>query len=227
MRELIVPAADLLLGARCAGCGCSALHLCRACGSRIRPQPLVVWPDPVPGVLRHPTPVPPIASGAHAEVLRRVVLAWKEEGVSRLTGVLAHHLAASVVPHVRAGRGIVLVPVPTSRRSRRARGCDLVDDLARAAADLLSDAGVEVAVEQALTYSRSTRDQAGLGAEARWNNLSGAFAVRRRSGLAGDPVVVDDVLTTGATAGEAVRALTSAGRRPVGISVVASTARRS
>lgn len=227
MRELIVPAADLLLGARCAGCGGPALQLCRSCGVVIRPDPQVVWPDPASRVLRCPTPVPPMASGPHAALLRRVVLAWKEEGVTRLTGVLAHHLAAAVVPHVLEGRPVVLVPVPTSRRSKRVRGCDLVDELARAAARLLRSTEVDVTVEQSLAYTRVTRDQAGLDADERRLNVDGAFRVVRAPTGTRDVVVVDDVLTTGATATEAVRALSAAGRRPVGIAVVAATPRRS
>lgn len=227
MRELILPAADLLLGARCAGCGGPALQLCRACGAQVRPVPEVVWPQPVPRQLRHPTPVPPIAAGTNAATLRRVVLAWKEEGVSRLTGVLAHHLAAAVVPHLFPGRPVVLVPVPTSRRSKRVRGCDLVDELARAAARLLRAGEVVVVVVQALTYARATRDQAGLDADARRHNLAGALRVARPPAAPRDVIVVDDVLTTGATASEAVRALSTGGFRPVGIAVVAATPRRS
>jgi predicted amidophosphoribosyltransferase len=220
MRELIVPAADLLLGARCAGCGGAALVLCRACGLEVRPVPSAVEAAGVD--------VDVVAAGVNAGVLRRVILAWKEEGVSRLTDVLRHHLAAAVVPHVGAARGVALVPVPTSRRSRRSRGADLVDDLARAGAALLVEAGVDTVVVQALSYVRTTQDQARLDAASRRANLDGALVARARSGTSPRTVVVvDDIWTTGATAGEAVRALTAAGRRPVGVAVVAATPRRS
>lgn len=228
VRELIVPAADLLLGARCSGCGGPALLLCRSCGELVRADPTEVWPRPVPPQLTHPTRVPPVAAGANAGVLRRVVLAWKEQGVSRLTDLLAHHLAAAVIPHVRGAAPVALVPVPTSRRSRRERGCDLVDDLARSAARLLVDLGIDTVTVQALTYARTTADQAGLDAASRRDNLAGAFVARPRSGSSPRRiVVVDDILTTGATAVEAVRALSAAGRRPTGIAVIAATPRRS
>jgi predicted amidophosphoribosyltransferase len=123
---------------------------------------------------------------------------------------------------------VVLVPVPTSRRSRRTRGCDLADDLARASARLLRRTGVDVVVEQALTHGRDTADQAGLGADARWANVSGAYRPRGTLRSAGrDVVVVDDIVTTGATLAEAVRALVAAGHRPVGAAVVATTPRHS
>lgn len=223
MRGLVAPAADLLLGARCAGCGGLALSLCRDCGIAIRPRPDFM--APAPGTA---WPDAAVAAGVNAGILQRVLIAWKEEGVTRLTGVLDHHLAAAVLPHVRPGRELVLVPVPTSRRSRRARGCDLVDELSRSAARLLRRTGVAVGVEQALTYARTTQDQAGLGAAARRRNLDGAMRMRRpRVPDERDIVVVDDILTTGATASEAIRALTAAGRRPVGVAVVAVTPRHS
>lgn len=229
MRDLVVPAADLLVGARCAGCGGPALLLCRACAVLLRPEPTTVWPAPPPRQLTHPTEVVPVAAGRNVGVLRRVVLAWKEDGATRLTDVLAQLLAAAVVPHAGGDdRPVALVPVPTSRRSRRLRGCDLVDDLARAAARRLRDVGVDTVVVQALDYARTTRDQAGLDAEARHVNLDGAFRARPRTGSSPRRiVVVDDVLTTGSTVTEAVRALSTAGRRPSGIAVVAATPRRS
>lgn len=226
VRDLLLPAADLLLGAQCAGCGCPALTLCRPCGEAISPAPEVAWPQPCPDGLRRPTRVTPVAAGVNVEVLRRVLVAWKETGNTRLTGVLDHLLAASVVEHVRPGRSVVLVPVPTSRRSRRERGCDLVDELARASVRLLRRVGVDARVSQALTPARATADQVGLGAVERASNLQGAFRLRTDRALAGrDIVVVDDIVTTGATVAEAVRVLGAAGHRPTGIAVVAATPR--
>ena len=227
MRALLAAAADILLGARCPGCGRPALTLCRPCGESVRPDPRLAWPQPTPELLRHPTRVPPVAAGVNADVLRRVLLGWKEEGMFGLTGVLSHHLAASVAQHARPGRDVVLVPVPTSRRSKRLRGSDLVDELARGSVRLLGDVGIDARVVQALTHIRTTADQAGLGSSQRTANLAGAFGVRTLRGLDGrDVVVVDDILTTGATVTEAVRVLTGAGHRPSGIAVVAATPRR-
>lgn len=226
MRDLLIPAADLLLGAQCAGCGRPALTVCRPCGEAIRPVPTVAWPQPCPTRLRRPTSVTPIAAGSNGEVLRRVLVTWKEAGNTRLTAVLDHLLAASVVEHARPQRPITLVPVPTSRRSRRERGCDLVDELARSAARLLLQVGIDARVSQALAPARETADQVGLSAVERAGNLDGAFRMRTSRLLRGrDVLVVDDILTTGATVSEAVRVLDASGHRPVGIAVVAATPR--
>lgn len=226
MRNLVVPLADLLLGAHCAGCRGPALMLCRECGELIRPQPAEVWPDPMPQALRLPRRVVLTAAGVNAGTLQRVIVAWKEGGVSRLSAVLDHHVAAAVALHARSGRRLMLVPVPTSRRSRRQRGGDLVTDLARSAARLLRTTGVDVSVVDVLALNRTPRDQAGLGEQARRTNLAGAMRVRPGC-LAGaaDIVVVDDIVTSGSTVAEAVRVLTEAGHRPVGAACVAATPR--
>ncbi|WP_332642823.1 ComF family protein [Aeromicrobium sp.] len=223
MGKLAVSAADLILGARCPGCECPALGLCRSCGASIRPDPRVAWPKPTPPVLRRPD-VLPVAAGVNAGVLRAALIAWKEQGRFGLAAPLAHLLAASVVELSPVGSPIVLVPVPTSRRSKRARGSDVVDELARDSARLLGRIGVDVRVEQALTYSRATADQSGLDSSARAVNVRGAFRVRRGTlRTAARVIVIDDILTTGATVGEAVRALTAIDKRPIGVAVVAAT----
>ncbi|MCW2830174.1 MAG: ComF family protein [Aeromicrobium sp.] len=178
----------------------------------------------VPAALHDPVPVVAYAGGANVDVLRRVLVEWKERGVTRLTEVLAHHLAAAAVPHARSDHPVALVPVPTTARSRRLRGADLTDELARAAARLLRSTGIDVVVVQALVHTRSTLDQSRLGAADRRANLDGAMRAASTRRLAGRGiVVVDDILTTGSTAGEVVRALTAVGHRPVGIAVVAAT----
>jgi predicted amidophosphoribosyltransferase len=104
------------------------------------------------------------------------------------------------------------------------RGSDVVDELARDSARLLGRIGMDVRVEQALTYARATADQSGLDSSARAANLRGAFRLRR--GVLRTPanvIVIDDILTTGATVGEAVRVLTESGKRPIGVAVVAAT----
>jgi ComF family protein len=72
------------------------------------------------------------------------------------------------------------------------------------------------AAASALVRRTDTPPQTGLSAAARRANVRGAFAVRRRGLVAGRTVVlVDDVLTTGATASACARALTQAGAREV------------
>lgn len=205
-------AADLALGAACAGCGRVALDLCPWCRAALRPCPRLVVGAPVPVV----------ASGEHDGVLREVVLAWKRRGHTRLTPVLGTLLAASVCA-LDPGDRVVLVPVPTTRRSRRRRGGDLVGQAAGHAAKVLADVGLPAVVVPALAIERQPRDQVGLGARERRANLDGALRRSRRAvpGTA-DVVLVDDVVTTGATLAEAVRVLAADGTSVLGAAVAAA-----
>jgi predicted amidophosphoribosyltransferase len=76
----------------------------------------------------------------------------------------------------------------------------------------------------ALERTVATERQASLNAAARQENTAGAFVARRPGGLTGRAVIlVDDVVTTGATARACIDALRTAGARPVGLSCIAST----
>ncbi|WP_449657914.1 ComF family protein [Streptomyces chrestomyceticus] len=120
---------------------------------------------------------------------------------------------------------LLLVPVPSARRAVAGRGHDPVRRIALAAARDLRREGVPVRVLCALRQRRTVADQAGLGARQRVANVSGALtvvpgAVRL---LAAAPVVlVDDLLTTGASLAEAARAVRAAGGKVVGAGVVAA-----
>jgi predicted amidophosphoribosyltransferase len=102
--------------------------------------------------------------------------------------------------------------------------------MARVASGVLAQQGIVARVERVLRHQRRVADQAGLTAAARAANLSGALTVpRRRAARVAQRrvVVVDDVITTGATLAEASRALRDAGAEVLGAAVVAATERRS
>ncbi|WP_375494090.1 ComF family protein, partial [uncultured Jatrophihabitans sp.] len=118
--------------------------------------------------------------------------------------------------HRAAGR-TVLVPVPSSRRAAAARGGDHVVRLARRAA---WQTGVPAMPSLALV--RTVADSAGLSAGERACNMHAAMNARAAPpGCAA--VVVDDIVTTGATLREACRALVAAGWPVLGAAVVAAT----
>jgi predicted amidophosphoribosyltransferase len=171
----------------------------------------------------------PYAVADYAGTTRALVLGYKERDLVGLTAPLAGALRAAITAATGAGLvdpelvdagAAAVVPVPSSRAARRRRGYDPVLRLARAAAP-----GRVVA---ALTHVRDVRDSAGLSADERSANLMDALAVRGRAlpQLAGRTVVVvDDVITTGATLAEAARALRAVGAVVPTAAVIAATKR--
>ncbi|CAL9511479.1 hypothetical protein SUDANB6_03655 [Streptomyces sp. enrichment culture] len=116
------------------------------------------------------------------------------------------------------GGAVLLVPVPSARRAVRARGHDPTRRIALAAAGELRRSGTPARVLAALRQRRAVADQAGLDSGRRRDNLAGALAVVPGAGRllrgAGAVVLVDDLMTTGASLAEAARAVrASAGGR--------------
>jgi predicted amidophosphoribosyltransferase len=111
----------------------------------------------------------------------------------------------------------------------RRRGHDPVLRMTRVAAGRAREAGVPAQVLACLRPARRMRDQSGLDAGQRQANLAGALRVPPRHTRLLEQrlvVVTDDIVTTGATAAEACRALRAAGALVVGVATVAATSRR-
>jgi len=210
---------DLVLPAECGGCGAPATRWCAACGRELAvaaDQPHVVNPRVDPEV-------PVFALGRYAGARRQAILALKERGRGDLVAPLARVVAVGLHRLLTWGiveTPLIIVPAPTRRSAARRRGGDPVTRLARAAV-----AGhPEIAVAPALRFTALARDSVGLGTAARERNVAGRVVLRgprlTRSGA--EVVIVDDVVTTGATARESVRTLQAAGLRVAAVLAVAA-----
>jgi predicted amidophosphoribosyltransferase len=226
--SLIAPVVDLLTGASCAGCGRPGRLLCPPCRDGLRGLARPARPTPCPAGL-----VPPWAAGEYAGLLRELVLGHKERGQLGLHRPLGLLLADAVEAAVGSpGCPVLLVPVPSRPGTVRSRGHDATYRMTRSAAAVLRARGHRAGVARLLVVG-PVLDQAGLDARARAANLTGSMAcpsarLRTLARRLGEAVVVvcDDVLTTGATAREAQRALAASGVPVAAIATVAATRRR-
>lgn len=219
-------ASDLVVASGCAGCAEPGGALCLECARLLAAAPTKTEPDPAPLGL------PPLwAVAAYDGPVRALLLAHKEDARLALGRPLGRALARAVVAAVDPGSGVplALVPVPSRPGAARRRGHSPLLRTAQIAAAILRSTGESVRVVPALAHRRRVDDQAGLDTVARRANLHRALSVPPSlRGLLGGPltvVLVDDVVTTGATLAEAARALRAAGVPPVGAAVIAATAR--
>lgn len=195
---------DLILPLECGGCGSPSTRWCDTCAAALRvhpDEPHVVSPRVDPGV-------PVFSLGRYAGPRRRGIVAVKEHGRRDLVPPLARALALGI-HHLTCwgivGLPLVVVPAPTRRASARRRGGDPVTRIADAATASRSD----IVVTPVLRTVGLARDSVGLSTSAREHNIAGRVRLSRPP--TGEIVLVDDVVTTGATAREAVRALRTAG----------------
>ncbi|PPG04607.1 ComF family protein [Pseudoclavibacter sp. RFBI5] len=232
LRAASLDALAVLLPVACAACGRLGRALCRGCAEQLA-RLAAVRACGVRIIAADGGRIPVIAACAYEGSVKVLLASLKERGradAARPLGVLLRSAVSGFAAAARSGREAaphsgpvsatwVPVLIPSSASSIRARGY----------------AHLALLWEQALPGTRSVRalrlvrrvqDQAGLTAPARAENLRRAFAAD--PGMAGARVVlVDDVVTSGATMREAVRALESVGAVVVGCVVVAETVGRS
>lgn len=237
-REILAHTCSLV-APRCCPCGREGGWLCGRCETLLRAAPVRVEAccdalqvlaearvreerrgrEVLPVGVDHAPLLPVLALGEYGGPLQAMVLAWKNGGMLHLGSRIAPALAPAVA-QLAAESGVAppaLVPVPSRRAARLRRGEDHTAELVRA----LARTGAGRAL---LLPARPTTAQDGLGARqrrARRIRLEGRRA-REEGRRARQVVIVDDVVTTGATLRGMHEALTAHGMRVLGAVVVAA-----
>lgn len=213
---------ELIAPTRCVGCELPGALLCDHC-ARVLPLIAAATSCPACGAPwghlvctecweREFAFEAALALGELDGVLSRAVVVYKDAGERRLAGLLGSMLARRVVAEW-AGWPDVVTWVPPTGRALARRGFDHARFLAAPVAESLG-----VPLEQLLTRT-AARDQRTLSRTDRAANACGTFAATEQGSAT--VLVVDDVLTTGATLGAAADALLGAGARAVRIATIA------
>jgi ComF family protein len=195
--------------------------LCEVCGNRLVPYALqgqvCIHCEESGPSFEHAT-----AFGEYAGALRGLVHLLKYQSVRSAARPLGISLAGTIREMFSECDGpFLLVPVPLHRERRSTRGFNQSQLIAKVAMRELRDLPIAFA-SKVLVRTRSTESQTGYTREQRRANLRGAFKVPDRARVKGCKILlVDDVLTTGATADECARILLRAGAKQVLVATVA------
>jgi len=190
--QVITELSQLLFPTRCYGCNAIGISICSNCRREWHPHYYLTHI----GGLRVNSAV------LYSPTASKIILAAKEHGLKG-----ADELIIDAIVHVLSRANfdkynVRLVPIPSSAINRRRRGRSFIPDIC----DEIS-VRTSIPIIPALTILRKVKDQSTLSAAARAKNMHGAFGIAENIYPRGDLILIDDVVTTGATVCEAARAL--------------------
>ena len=187
---------QIVFPTRCYGCNALGVSICTSCRRE--------W---IPHYYRtHVDAVNVHSAMLYTPTASKIILAAKENGLQGADDLLITAII-HVLNNARLDRGyFTLVPIPSSKHSQRRRGRRFIVDLTKTISQTTG-----IGISDCLQVSRRVLDQSGLTKAQRISNMHGVFSLKSGVILRGDAILIDDVVTTGATLREAARALNSQG----------------
>lgn len=150
----------------------------------------------------------------------KIILTAKENGNQIAKDLLANSIVNSlkkVITDLNLKGEIALVGIPSSLASIRKRGRNHINDLLNEVVKISKRHGISVINLSILSTSKKVKDQSNLNKLQRMQNLSGAYLANYPESAFKDLIIIDDLITTGSSIQEGIRALSVINLRPVAI----------
>lgn len=203
--------AELVFPSRCIGCSQLGISICSICRKSWHPH---IYHRSIK-VLDKTYPV--ISAIEYSPIASRVLLRAKEANQEAADHLLVKAINHSLRYFLKNYGSGDLVAIPSRKSATRKRGRDFMQEITQSVANIESLKSMEI-----LQHQRAVRDQSKLNSQQRNLNIAGAFSATCNlakladSGNIGPLIIVDDLVTTGATLAEAIRALRAAGFSVIG-----------
>ena len=197
---------DLIFPSRCIGCSQLGISICSTCRKSWHSH---IYHRNIK-VLDKSYPV--ISAIEYSPIASRVLLRAKEANQEAADQLLVNAVSHSLRYFLKNFGFGDLVAIPSRRSATRKRGRDFMQEITGSVAKNESIKSLQI-----LQHQRAVRDQSQLNSQQRRRNIEGAFSTSFNlveepdSGNIGPLIIVDDLVTTGATLTEAIRALRTAG----------------
>jgi predicted amidophosphoribosyltransferase len=197
---------ELLFPSRCLSCNALGISLCSRCRRGWNPH---LYKTVLSRNSQNPLPV--VSSVLYSPIAQKILLGAKENQLKAADELVSNAITHSLQELLKHEWVDCLIPIPSRKSATRFRGREFVAEMVKPVSDAMG-----IPISSPLIHGRRVRDQSGLDFHQRRNNLEGAFVVEKVDGLYGNAVLVDDLVTTGATLIEAARALRYAGIQVIG-----------
>ncbi len=198
---------EIIFPSRCIGCSKLGISICSECRKHWHPHVYkreISWSE---------DKFPVLSAIEYSPIASRVLLSAKESQIRAADQLIVKGIVHALKIFVNQPSSAVLVPIPSRKSANRKRGRNFLYEITSQVAFQ-----VGLPIYSALIHNRRVRDQSQLNIINRSENVSGAFAIDPKftaqflTGNTGPKIIViDDLITTGATLSEAIRALGTAG----------------
>ena len=204
--ELLRNLNELIFPSRCISCGLLGLSLCSQCrrGWHLHSYTSEIGRDSSTRVTVH-------SSVIYSAIAQKIILGAKESHLKICDQLVSEAITHSLQNFLRIAKVDFLIPIPSRASAVRLRGRQFINEISHNASRTFA-----IPIASPLSHRRRVRDQSGLHLQERWNNVEGSLVVKGEHGVRGRALLIDDLVTTGATLSEAARALRYAGITVIG-----------